>query len=133
MRSFRNSDFLPFKAGIDAGADAVLVSHNIVTAMDKDFPASISGAVHEMLRNDLGFDGLIMTDDLSMEAVAEYGEPYVKAVNAGNDIIIVTDFAQAYDEVLSAVRDGRIDMETLNKAVERTMKWKKRNLDRRDF
>jgi len=133
MRSFRNSDFLPFKAGIDAGADAVLVSHNIVTAMDKDFPASISGEVHEVLRNDLGFDGLIMTDDMSMEAVAEYGEPYVKAVNAGNDIIIVTDFAQAYDEVLSAVRDGRIDMETLDSAVERTMKWKKRNLDRRDF
>ncbi len=128
MRSFRNSDFLPFMSGIEAGADAVLVSHNIVTSMDSELPASISPAVHEILRDDLGFTGLIMTDDMSMQAVAEYGEPYVKAVNAGNDLIIVTDFDAAYNEVLSAVNDGRISMETLDAAVNRVLEWKKRNL-----
>ena len=128
MRTFRNSDFVPFTAGIEAGADAVLVAHNIVTAMDGELPASISPKVHEILRDDLGFNGIVMTDDMSMEAVAQYGEPYVKAVNSGNDIIIVTDFAAAYDEVMSAVKDGRISMETLDKAVGRTMEWKRANL-----
>lgn len=128
MRSFEHSDFLPFIAGIEAGADSVLVSHNIVTAMDAELPASISPAVHDILRNKLEFDGLVMTDDMSMEAVAQYGEPYVKAVNAGNDLIIVSDFETAYNEVLDAVNDGRITEETLNKAVNRTLAWKKDNL-----
>ncbi len=127
-REFKNSDFVPFIAGIKAGADAVLVSHNIVTCMDEDLPASISPAVHDILRNDLDFNGLVMTDDMSMQAVAQYGEPYVKAVNAGNDIIIVTDFEAAYNEVLAAVKDGRISMDTLDKAVNRTIEWKKANL-----
>ncbi len=128
MRSFEYSDFLPFISGIEAGADSVLVSHNIVTAMDAELPASISPAVHEILRNKLEFDGLVMTDDMSMEAVAEYGEPYIKAVNAGNDLIVVTDFAAAYDEVLQGVKDGSISMETLDTAVERTLAWKELNL-----
>lgn len=125
MRTFERSDFLPFLAGAEAGADAVLVSHNIVNCMDDTQPASISPAVHEILRDKIGFEGLAITDDMSMEAVADYGEPYIKAVNAGNNLVIVSDFASAYDEVLTAVRDGRISENTLNAAVERTLKWKK--------
>ena len=93
--TFETSDFLPFQAGIQAGADAVLVSHNIVTSMDGSLPASLSPAVHQILRDTLGFDGVILTDDLAMDAVAQYaqdGSAAVLAVQAGNDMVLTTDF-----------------------------------------
>jgi beta-N-acetylhexosaminidase len=124
MRTFQNSDFLPFMTGIEAGADAVLVSHNIVTCMDAELPSSLSPAVHDILRSDLEFDGLIITDDMSMDAVKDYGEPYVKAVNAGNNLIITGEFEAAYNEVMGAVEDGRISGETLDSAVKKTLEWK---------
>ncbi len=119
--SFRETDFVPFRAGIEAGADAVLVAHNIVNCMDGTQPASISAPVHEILREELGFNGIIMTDDMSMEAMAQYETPYVKAVLAGNDMIIVTDFDAAYDEVLNAVKNGTIPESTLDAAVSRIL------------
>ena len=61
--SFAASDFLPFRAGIEAGADIVLVSHNIVSCMDSAYPASLSPRVHEILREELGFTGVTVTDD----------------------------------------------------------------------
>ena len=70
--TFQTSDFLPFTAGIQAGADAVLVSHNVMTCVDSQLPSSLSPAVHKELRDTLGFQGVIMTDDLAMEAVAAY-------------------------------------------------------------
>ena len=67
--SFQNSDFLPFKAGIDAGASSILVSHNIVKSMDANLPASLSPSVHKIIRDELKFNGVIMTDDLQMSAI----------------------------------------------------------------
>ncbi|MGN0163463.1 MAG: glycoside hydrolase family 3 N-terminal domain-containing protein [Candidatus Ornithomonoglobus sp.] len=124
LDSFRSSDFLPFKSGIAAGASAVLVSHNIITAADPDEPASISPQIHSILRDELGFDGIIMTDDMSMQAMAEYETPYTRAVLAGNDMIIVSDFDAAYAEVMAAVQDGTISEELLNNAVNRLIKVK---------
>lgn len=69
---FVNSDFLPFSAGISHGADIVLVSHNIVNCFDADYPASLSPKVHEILREQLGFDGVIITDDLFMNAIKDF-------------------------------------------------------------
>ena len=66
LEQFRSSDFLPFAAGIKAGAQAILVCHNIVSCMDDTLPASLSPAVHKVLREELGFDGVVMTDDLVM-------------------------------------------------------------------
>ena len=66
---FVASDFLPFQAGIAAGADAVLVSHNIVTCMDGDLPASLSPEVHRVLREELGFDGVVLTDGAAPSAL----------------------------------------------------------------
>ena len=60
-----------------------------------------------------------MTDDMSMEAMAQYETPYTKAVLAGNDMVIVTDFEAAYNEVLGAVTDGTIPESTIDAAVER--------------
>lgn len=124
LQQFRENDFLPFKAGIDAGADAVLVAHNIITDVDGTQPASISPAIHEILRNELGFDGIIMTDDMSMGAMAEYNEPYKKAVLAGNDMIIVSEPDTAFNEILTAVNDGSIPTGMLDAAVMRVLKAK---------
>lgn len=124
LSQFRENDFLPFRAGIDAGADAVLVAHNIITDADSTQPASISPAIHEILRDELGFDGIIMTDDISMGAMAEYSEPYKKAVLAGNDMLIVSDPDTALNEILTAVNDGSVSVELLDAAVMRVLKAK---------
>ena len=125
--TFETSDFLPFQAGIQAGADAVLVSHNIVTSMDESLPASLSPAVHQILRDTLGFDGVILTDDLAMEAVAQYaqdGSATVLAVQAGNDMVLTTDFETQIPQVIAAVEDGTIPMEQIDQSVARVLSWK---------
>ena len=125
--TFQTSDFLPFQAGIQAGADAVLVSHNIVTSMDSQLPASLSPAVHQVLREELGFDGVILTDDLAMDAVAQYaqeGAVAVLAVQAGNDMILTTDFESQIPQVIAAVEDGTIPMEQIDQSVGRVLSWK---------
>ena len=127
LKELESSDLLPFAAGMEAGCGAVLVSHNIVQAMDAEYPASLSPAVHQYLRNTMGFDGVIMTDDLVMEAITDrYGaaEAAVLAVQAGNDLLCSTDYAEQYAAVLSAVLDGRIDFDVLNASVTRVLKWK---------
>lgn len=124
---FQESDFLPFQAGIEAGADSVLVSHNIVTCMDAELPASLSLAVHKILRENMQFDGVIMTDDLAMDAISEtnFGEsPAVLAVLAGNDMIITTDYKRDVEAVLQAVQEGRISEALLDEAVFRVLSWK---------
>ena len=69
---FENTDFKPFYQGIESGADCILVSHNIVNCMDSEYPASLSQKVHDILRNDFRFDGVIMTDDLIMDAITDF-------------------------------------------------------------
>lgn len=125
LSEFENSDFLPFVSGINAGADAVLVSHNIVTTIDSTQPASISPDVHNILREKLGFGGIIMTDDMTMGAMKDYGNPYVKAVLAGNDLVMVSDFETAYNEVLEAVKRGEIPEELIDEAYNRIINKKK--------
>ena len=127
LEALESCDLLPFQAGIDAGADAIMVSHNIVEALDAEYPASLSPAVHRYLRQEMGFDGVIITDDLVMEAIAQQygaGEAAVLAVLAGNDLLCSTDYAVQYEAVLDAVLTGRIDYYTLTDAVRRILRWK---------
>lgn len=125
--TFENSDFLPFESGIEADAPTILVSHNIVNSMDSKLPASLSKNVHDILRNELGFTGIIMTDDLAMDAVKSYvenGEAAVQAVLAGNDMIISSDFETQRNEVLKAVQQGKISEDLINTAVKRILACK---------
>lgn len=127
IEQFRASDFVPFEAGIDAGAQSILVSHNIVQCMDGELPASLSPAVHDILRSELGFDGVIMTDDLIMEAITDYtgGEnAAVLAVQAGNDMLVSSDFVTQYNAVLAAVQDGTISQERIRESAVRVIRWK---------
>ena len=82
LEAFQQSDFLPFQAGIQAGADLVLVSHNIVACMDSQLPASLSPEVHRILREDLGFSGVVITDDLVMDGIRDFAGTEQAAVLA---------------------------------------------------
>lgn len=125
--SLKENDYLPFKAGIEAKVPCVLVSHNVINSIDSEYPASLSGKVIYELRNSLGFTGIIMTDDLAMDAVKSYvqdGNAATYAINAGNDMIITSDFDTMYNELLNSYKEGIIKEETINKAVLRIIAWK---------
>lgn len=125
--SFQTSDFLPFQAGIEGGADMVLVSHNIVDCMDSQCPASLSPQVHQILRQELGFSGVIITDDLSMAGVRKLAgdvEAAVLAVQAGNDMLCCTDFETQVPAVINAVKGGAISEEQIDESVVRILKCK---------
>ena len=127
LESLEGKDLLPFAAGIRSGADAVLVSHTIVEALDPETPASLSPAVHDYLRNTMGFSGVIVTDDLVMEAITQAygaGEAAVLAVLAGNDLLCSTEYTVQYEAVLAAVLDGRIGIDRLNDAAGHVLQWK---------
>lgn len=125
--TFETSDFLPFESGIEAKGPCILVSHNIVKSMDENYPASLSENVHKILREDLNFSGIIITDDLSMEAVktyAENGDVALQAVLAGNDMLISSDFVEQKQEILKAIEENKISENIINKAVRRILSMK---------
>lgn len=127
LEELETADLLPFAAGIDAGCGAILVSHTIVEAMDDTLPASLSPAVHTYLRENMDFQGVILTDDLVMQAITDtYGarEAAVLAVLAGNDLLCATDYAAQYEAVYAAALEGRIGFDTLNNAVRHVLHWK---------
>ena len=124
---FAQTDFVPFRAGIEAGAGAVLVSHNMVMCMDDALPASLSAAVHSVLREELAFGGVVLTDDLSMDAVKTYAEDgslAVLAVQAGNDMLITSDCASQIPLVVEAVQSGAVEQALVDAAVTRILEWK---------
>lgn len=127
LQELESWDLVPFAMGAMDNCEAILVSHNIVTALDDGNPATLSPAVHQYLRSTLGFQGVIVTDDLMMEAITQQygiGEAAILAVLAGNDLLCSTDYAQQYTAVLEAVQSHRIDMDTLDAAVMRILRWK---------
>ncbi len=139
MERFLEQDFLPFQAGIAVEETvwpsgelrrlrpAVLVSHNIVNCMDPNLPASLSPEVHRILREDLGFDGVVMTDDLAMDAVKAYaaeGDVAVMSIQAGNDLVVTTDYRTQIPRVIQAVRDGALEEEAVDAACLRVLRWK---------
>lgn len=139
MEKFLEQDFLPFQAGIAVEETvwpsgelrrlrpAVLVSHNIVNCMDPNLPASLSPEVHRILREDLGFDGVVMTDDLAMDAVSAYaagGNVAVMSIQAGNDLVVTTDYRTQIPRVIQAVRDGTLEEEAVDGACLRVLRWK---------
>lgn len=127
LESFKNSDFIPFQKGIDTKAPMVLVSHNIVACMDKTNPASLSSNVHQILREDLNFTGLIITDDLAMDAITKYAnisDAAIMAVQAGNDLILTSDFKTQKTAVINAVNSGQISKDSIHSSVKRILAYK---------
>ncbi len=118
------NDLPPFKAGIAEGAEAVLVSHNTVTSIDNKNPASLSQNVHNLLRNELGFTGIIITDDLAMGAISTVDNATVKAILAGNDLLITTDYEESISDIKQAINDNTIDESLIDKLAFRVLAWK---------
>ena len=127
MTELKDNDLVPFQAGIDAGVDSILVSHNIVNAIDDSVPASVSAPVHDLLRKDMGFDGVIMTDDMDMAGLADFmsqEEAGLKALQAGNDLILSSTYASQIPYVLQAIEDGEYSEKDLDASVTRVLNWK---------
>lgn len=124
LDSIKKNDIPPFQKGIEAGAEAVLVSHNTVSSIDANNPASLSPSMHNILRNDLKFTGIIMTDDLTMAAVSAIDDVAVKAILAGNDLIITSTPQKHINDITKAIEEGRISEETIDKLAFRILAWK---------
>lgn len=127
IRSYESlivNDIPPFIAGINAGAEAILVSHNIVSSIDSDNPASLSPKIHNFLRNELNFTGVIITDDLEMGATSSIESSAIKALLAGNDLIITTNYANSFSSIKNAVTNGIISEEIIDKLAFKILSWK---------
>ncbi len=127
LKTFEEKDFLPFQGGISAGAPCVLVSHNIVNCMDAKNPASLSKKVHQILREKLNFQGVIVTDDLSMAGAQHVhdGENIaVTAILAGNDLLCTNDYKEQIPAVIDAVKSGKISEEQITASAARILQWK---------
>ena len=126
LDELREAELLPFRAGIEAGAPVVMVSHNIVECVNAELPGSLSPEMYSLVRS-LGFDGVIMTDDLSMQAVGEYcGEnrAAVQAFLAGADLLCSSDYESAITALNAAVESGEITQERLDESVLRIINMK---------
>ncbi len=124
---FTACDLLPFIAGIEAGAPIVMIAHNVVACMDADYPASLSPAVHRLLREDLHFEGVIMTDSLDMNAITLFTGDRAAAVQAilsGNDLLCCSTYDKQIPAVLDAVRDGTIPASRIDESVLRVLQLK---------
>lgn len=123
--SFVQNDFKPFQKAIETGAPGILVSHNIIKVIDPNSPASLSRNIHNILRNELNFTGVIITDDLDMKAIQNYvSSPYVEAILSGNNILIVTDINKAYNDINEAINKNIISEQLLDRLLVKTLAWK---------
>ena len=129
----------PFRAAIDADVAAIMTAHIVYPAFDADRPATLSPAIlTDLLRKELGFDGLLITDAMEMKAIdARYqsGEAAVMAVEAGADIVLALQTPakqlEVFDTLLSAVKSGRISPARLDQSVERILKSKEAAFNQR--
>ena len=125
INTIKQQDLKPFEAGINAGAEAILISHNIVTAMDPVNPASLSPSVHDLLKNELHFSGVIITDNLDMAGVNMDEETKIyKALTSGNDLLITTDYKNDILIVKKLLSEKVIDEELINEKVIKLLAWK---------
>ena len=125
LDEFRNNDFVPFIQGINDGAEAILVSHNIIENIE-NVPAPLSKNVHNILKNELKFSGVIMTDDLAMSGITKNitESPSVMALKAGNDLIIITDYLTGINDIKNSLNNNEISEDLINKAVLKIIAWK---------
>ena len=127
IEDYRSTEFLSFKGGIDAGTEMVMISHLSNSELSgSDLPASLNKTIiTDILRGELGYDGIVITDSLGMGAVSErFGsaEAAVMAVDAGVDILLMSaDFYSARQGIIDAVNDGRISEERIDESLFRIL------------
>lgn len=134
LNRLQSFEFVPFQAAINNGADAVMVAHILLTQVDPANPSSVSRTIiTDILRNRLGFNGVVITDDMTMGAITknyDLADAAVKSVNAGSDIILLSGGYNNEARVLNALRNaaanGRIPMSGINESVYRILKLKQK-------
>ena len=117
-------DLRPFKRAILSGAEAIMISHNTVEVLDRINPASISINNHNYLRNTLDFRGMVITDALNMGATADIEDIGLKAILAGNNIIITKNYVKNIEEIINCVKAGNLSEEYLKALAVKVIAWK---------
>lgn len=126
------SELLPFKSAIENGVPMIMAAHILCTELDEKYPASMSkNIITDLLRDEMGFEGVIITDDLTMGAISEsysFGDAAVLSINAGCDILSICfgedNVKQAFTAIKEAVKNGDITEERINESVRRILKLK---------
>lgn len=127
LEELKENDLIPFQAAMDEENSAIMIGHTVVEALDDEYPASLSKKVHDYIRNQMSFDGVIMPDALDMDTVSSSfnGENVaVLAIMAGNDILCTSEYKEQYEAVLQAVKDNKISIEQIDESVLRILRWK---------
>lgn len=127
IEELRAVDLVPYIRAVDAGAQVVMMGNVIVTAVDDSLPAGLSRAVHNLLRRELGFEGVVVSSDLNALGMGRYGtgaELAVMAVGAGSDLVLTKDYAAGIEAVVREVRTGNIAVERIDESVLRILKLK---------
>lgn len=127
-------ELVPFKAAIENGADVVMVAHILLPKIDPQYPSSMSKEIITgMLRDQLGFDGVVMTDDMTMKAITNHfdiGQAAVDSVKAGSDVILIAheyaNVTAAIQAVKAAVNKGEITEDRINDSVRRIIELKQK-------
>ncbi|MBP1934953.1 beta-N-acetylhexosaminidase [Ammoniphilus resinae] len=134
LKELKELELIPFERAIDQGADVVMVAHILLPELDKNNPASMSKAVMtDLLRKQLSFTGVIITDDMTMGAITEHfdiGKAAVESVKAGSDIILVghdyNNIVKITSSLKAAVQNGEISEQRLNESIERIIQLKRK-------
>jgi len=134
LNDLNQLELVPFKEAINSGADVVMVAHILLPKIDPQYPSSMSKEIITgMLRKQLGFDGVVMTDDMTMKAITNHyaiGQAAVDSIKAGSDIILIAheyaNMTAAIEAVKVAVSNGEITEERINESVQRILKLKEK-------
>lgn len=129
LEQLRQTELVPFKEGVAAGADFVMCAHININAVDEVYPASMSKIfITDILRNEFGFNGVVITDMLNNDAIRKYYnsvEAAINCINAGADMLLCPDtFTEAANGVVLAVENGELSEERINESVERILNIK---------
>ena len=134
LEELRNFEFIPFVKAIESGCDVIMVSHIILNEVDSSNPSSLSKIViSDLLRKDLEFDKVVITDDMSMGAITSImsiEEACIKSIEAGCDILLLGNAYEEIEQVIKSIKlklyNGEISEEQINKSVKRILELKKK-------
>ena len=132
LNRLKSTELVPFQTAINNGVDMVMTAHIMLPQIDKEYPATMSKKIlTDLLRDEMGYKGVIITDDLDMQAISKHwdlGEAAIKSVEAGADILLVCHTIEnqqkVYNAVVQGVNDGKIDENRIDESVRRILRLK---------
>src|SRR5690625_769741 len=125
LEELREKDLVPFAAAISAGAPVVMMAHVSVEELDPGVPATLSAPAYALLRDELGFEGVIVTDAMNMQAITKTtksGQESVAALAAGADLVLMpADIKAAHGAIVAALDSGDLDRSELERSAARVV------------